>query len=560
MKDKIYKEERRKILAIGLSLLLTILWVIMTAFSKKLYANVDNFNISLITNGLYGEDTYTYYLHPWLCSLIGIIARAVPSADGYVLLLHTLLVLAIWSNFFVIIKSKITIYGKIIFILSIITVTNAISIWNSNFTVQAAFFVLTGAVILISDINSWKLWYIIIGTIFVCFGFMWRMQGALLTIPFIGLDIIFRIIKNRENKQKIKRITITLILPVVCTVILIATQYATQNQEKFSAVLEYSAYRSAVEDFPVKSWDELSGNLDNVSETEYKAATSWVLIDTDNINSGLLEEIADKGQVNAYPFNVYGAFQALNKMFHFIITYRAWTFILGAIIFCCFIIILLDKRDIMQIIEAGLMLLGGAIILLYFTLKGRAVNHIWIAVALSILFFIVMLAIRKIQTVFFVNAHKLFYGIIVAICILGLVFHLTRTEWHLPELAVNSREDNIPEKLERVYNNDDLYIWGNWHKNITQTYMEMGKLPTKEFMLHNIPAGDWTYGQPYFNELLINIDAENPALALLERKHTYYVDDDCSFVLQYLREHYGIDIKAEQVGIINNVPVWQFSR
>ena len=90
--------------------------------------------------------------------------------------------------------------------------------------------------------------------------------------------------------------------------------------------------------------------------------------------------------------------------------------------------------------------------------------------------------------------------------------------------------------------------------------MEMGKLPTKEFMLHNIPAGDWTYGQPYFNELLINIDAENPALALLERKHTYYVDDDCSFVLQYLREHYGIDIKAEQVGIINNVPVWQFSR
>ena len=90
MKDKIYKEERRKILAIGLSLLLTILWVIMTAFSKKLYANVDNFNISLITNGLYGEDTYTYYLHPWLCSLIGIIARAVPSADGYVLLLHIL--------------------------------------------------------------------------------------------------------------------------------------------------------------------------------------------------------------------------------------------------------------------------------------------------------------------------------------------------------------------------------------------------------------------------------------------------------------------------------------
>ena len=68
----------------------------------------------------------------------------------------------------------------------------------------------------------------------------------------------------------------------------------------------------------------------------------------------------------------------------------------------------------------------------------------------SILFFIVMLAIRKIQTVFFVNAHKLFYGIIVAICILGLVFHLTRTEWHLPELAVmygSCNKDLLAAKL-----------------------------------------------------------------------------------------------------------------
>ena len=559
MKDNSYEEKHRKSLIIILSLLLAVLWIIITLFSEKLYVNVDNFNISLITNGLYGENTYTYYLHPWLCTLISIISRVFPWADGYVLLLHMLIFLAVWSIFFVIIKSNLSIVGKLVFALSIMVVTFAISIWNSNFTVHAAFLVLTGAIVLLSNMDSQKPFYIIVGTIFVCFGFMWRIQGALLTIPFIGVNIVFEIIKNWSNKRRIKRLIITLILPVMCIFVLIVVQYATQNQEMFSEALEYSAYRSAVEDFPVKPWEELSEDIDNVSELEYKAATSWLLMDTDHISSELLKEIANKGTINAYPFNVFGVFQALKAMLHFVITYKSWTFILGAIIFA-FIITSISRQNIMQIVEIGLMIMGGTIILLYFTMKGRAVNHIWIVVVLSILFISMILVIRNIENMTFSNRQKLFYGIIAVISILRLGSHLSRTDWHLPELAINSRYNNNSEKVERLYNKEDLYIWGNWHQNITHTYMEMGKLPTNEFITHNIPAGDWTYGQPYFNELLKNINAENPAEALLERQNTYYVCDDYNLVLQYMREHYGDTISVQQIDIINGIPVWQFTR
>lgn len=50
----------------------------------------------------------------------------------------------------------------------------------------------------------------------------------------------------------------------------------------------------------------------------------------------------------------------------------------------------------------------------------------------------------------------------------------------------------------------------------------------------------------------------NPALALLERDNTYFVDEDCKFVCNYLRQSYGKKVSAVKVGKINNITVWKF--
>lgn len=541
---------------------LTLFWYIIILFSSSLYKDVDNFNISLITNGLFGEENYTYYLHPGLCALINIVSTILPSADVYALLLHIFVFLAVWTNLFLVIKSRLSIRGKITFILVILVSLTTISIWNINFTVIAAFLTLTGAVLLISNVERCKPLYIIIGTLFICVGFMWRIQGALLTIPFIVLDIVFYIVeeKDQQYKLRVKRVFRTFTFPVLCVFVLTTSQYVIQNQEEYTDALRYSAYRSSVEDFPVKSWEEISGSIQSVSETEYDAATSWILMDTEHINLELLKEIADEGQVNAYTFSVGGIIQTLNEMFHFVIIHRLWTFILGAIILCCLGIIIIGKRNITQIIETALLFIGGTIILFFFTFKGRAVNHIWISVVLCIGYFEILCVIRKLQTGLLTNIQKIVCGLIIVICVGGIGYWAINTEWHLPELAVNSRVDNYAEKIEKDYEDNELYIWGAWHKNITQTYISMGKLPTQEFMEHNIAAGDWIYGQPYFNEHLSSINAENPALALLERKNTYFVDEDCSFVLKYLQEHFGDAISVQQVDTIKGIPVWQFKR
>lgn len=89
-----------------ISIAFSIINYIIGAFTEPLYAHVDNFNISLIINGMYSEDNYTYYLHPWLCKLLREISNIFPKADAYVLLMHILLLGALTILYMLMLESK----------------------------------------------------------------------------------------------------------------------------------------------------------------------------------------------------------------------------------------------------------------------------------------------------------------------------------------------------------------------------------------------------------------------------------------------------------------------
>ena len=57
---------------------------------------------------------------------------------------------------------------------------------------------------------------------------------------------------------------------------------------------------------------------------------------------------------------------------------------------------------------------------------------------------------------------------------------------------------------------------------------------------------------------LKEVNAENPAKALVERNNTYFVGQDSSFLLEYLREHYDNEIRVKRCGEINVIPIWSF--
>ena len=529
--------------------------------TEPLYANVDNFNISLVTNGLFSRDTYTYYLHPWLCKGIKWVSCFYPHADVYTVLMRVFVGISIWVLFAMIIKLNIGIIQKISLTFMVYASSFAISIWCNNYTIQAALFVMCGYTLLREMFNRKKLLYIILASILMCVGFMWRVQGALLTIPFIMLDITIRLIESKELKADLKKIIEVIIIPLICLGIVLCSQSIVENSSKYKMDLEYSKARTVVEDFPVKTWGDVSKEINNISEKEYNAAVSWMLIDTDVVNTNLFKKIAEVGAINKYEYSISGIVNAVKEMVEFIITRRGWTAILGVIIFLTFVLILSAQNNRWKRIEGILSIIGGGIILLYFSIRGRAVDHVWISVIVIVEIILVSIFIDTIvQKQLSRKKLTIITSLIMAICIMGMGWTIKESKIHTPQFAINSRTNNYTNQITVEYKEDDLYIWGKWHKNVTRTYMALGKLPTKEFINHNMALGDWIYGQTYYKDYLKKVNAQNPATALLERKHTYLVEDDCSDVLAFLKEHYGDDIKASKVGNIDKVAVWQFKR
>lgn len=201
---------------------------------------------------------------------------------------------------------------------------------------------------------------------------------------------------------------------------------------------------------------------------------------------------------------------------------------------------------------------GTGVIILYYIMLGRAPLRVWetvIFAAMSILVINTIFADKQVAHKKRFVVLKAFAGLILCV---GIFRDVVTAEFSVPKLAINSRS-NVNESLyEETFEGAALYFWDSWHANVTKYYMEQGKLPSEEFLRHNLSAGDWTYGQVYFENHLEEVNAENPVKALVERKNTYYVGKDSTFLLEYLREHYGSDIQVRQCGEINNIPVWSF--
>lgn len=514
-----------------IALLLTMGCFIVAVFSENLYTDADNVNISIVMNGLFGNDPYTIFLHPWLCKLISVIAKLCPWADAYALLMRVLLFVAMWVIFSLILTSNSKIRDKFICILIPITLLLDIEILNYNYTLHAVIFVLVGAAVLITNLhrNDGKT-NIILGTVFICIGFMWRKEGALLTIPFICLDAIMEILNCKDRRAAVKRFFHIFTIPIICVGILILIQCSVNNSPLYRDGVAYNSARTAVEDFPVKPYEDICDELEVVSEEEYTAAISWLLMDTDNINTELFEKVAAVGSTNAHPYSFGGIVAAMKDLAYYAVHYISR--VLEGILILAFVVLFTGKKNkLLIIIEAILAFGGGGIILIYFAIRGRAIARIHYCILFCIVYILMLLLARKSVDDANETCIGRFVGnLLILICLVGIGSSLINAKWHMPLLAVNSRVNNVNLVENEEYSGDELYIWSFWHKNIFLTYMNAGKLPTQEFMDHNIPAGDWMYGQKYFYEHLSKLNADNPAVALLERKHTYFVGEDCGRV------------------------------
>ena len=661
-------EKRRKWIPQMVSLFFALSCYAGFMLFNPLYISTDNIGVAVVTEGYYGENNFCQYIHPLLCLIIKWLTPMFPTADVFTLLVHIAVICSIALLFDLFAVSAFTGSGQknlttftdsslylprarsrgffrgsgvreisitLTTGMSILLFSSGITVWNANYTIQTAAIVLAGLLILFTSMRQKRsLAWLFAGTLIISFGFMLRIESALLFLPFIALEVLSGFfsekknpglssvppINGNEDTASVSRLSsgtrfsradredsteqadrgagradstgwidrgagravstnrgagqpgaagYILFLPAAVIIfLLLATRFAFNLQEPYKTAGRYNAARTAAVDFPMKSWNaEIeAASSGHFSKTDYEAVTNWCFFDTEFMDVDMLESVVNTGRRNDYSLTRKGMSELLGEM--------KWTLLHSSL----YMVILIGLSTVLAFrnliccpwprkAETVLSILGVFIILTYFTFRGRAPMRVWESVIFAMDFVLFMAATDRTEhTKKNVNTVCFFLMFILLWFSTGQL--LAYVEFHKPQPVWVSR---IPEEggpfaitVSEEAGEDSLFIWPNWHTYLPKYAEETGKLPSRELIRHNIALGDWVYGQPYFTEFLGNINAQNPARALLERPNTYLMGDYASgLVLDYFREHYGAEIDmqaATDIGKINNVMTYRFIR
>lgn len=545
---------------------LTLLCV-CTAFIQPLYnGDIDNYIMALVANKTFlgnEQDVYICYLHPILAKLMEGLHTVIPSADSFTLLANLMLFIAIWAAAYVL-AHMVSNYYALLGCYSLIYVSVLMKdLFHYNFTRWAGFFGAVGALLLLKtfhqreDIKRWRIG----ASVLLSFGMMWRYETLLIFVPYVLFDafiqVLFRAERKEERKQMIVYIAKTLALPVLCVVLLFVSDLAVRNSEKYREAIAYDNARSAVVDFHMEAWENVNEKLPGVSKNDYDSVRNWVLMDTERVDTQFLLNMSEAGKIPAYELSLQ-SLVAMQKAVISVFLESSMLMYTAVLLIILLGMVMLSNMAWFYKVEALVLCIGTDLIFLVFVYAGRAIERVYIAVlyALLVSVGVLLLTEAKEKQKIFVNLMK---GALLGIIGIGILAELQRMDVTLEQSVFVANQD-VNNLYEASCVGDALYIWrvGTYVNEPVASFMQQGKLLPAEFMQHNIYDGAWSYGQVYFTEMLEQIQAPNPMEALLARKNTYYVADDCNYVFTYLQENYKSDVMVEQVDEIDGIPVWEF--
>lgn len=568
-----------------------VFWLLFSV-TGKLYSDVDNYSIAIVLNGLLGNNNFSQHQHPLLCIMIKGLCKIMPDADCFTVTVHILLIASLgwviyilWESF----TGKIQRFLICAFILYMVWTVN---IWNVNYTVQAAFLCFAGFISIFLKRNR------VVGSIFFSFGLMLRIQASLLFIPFFIVTVIAQILSDdtedgdnaggTENGIKSRALSeLKMLAPfLVCFALLVGSRAAFFSVEPWRSGLVYEQTRQKVVDFPMSEWNKIKENAPELDRTVYELAIRWMYADTDLTSIDNLNKMIQAGsraefvsRLSDIP-KVLGS-AGLNATHR--LTEETWPLIL--LVIMTGLTFIEDKNRIRR--TASVLCISGMIvILLYYVIRGRAPVRVWQSLMLACLSALISLfgmsqcknragSASKIRIGLIVSAVTVLVSCAIYSACTSMSFHHFLTAFD----AVNVQQD----PFDSFYDKDVRYIISGWKvgesdeddryyvKNymygwnkMTELYMDMEKLPPREFFRHFICGGHFWYGQEYYRSLLEEIGMPNPVRALFEQDNVKLLDlsDDTAFreyFYVYMYDHYG-RMSVKRVGNIMDYPVFEFRR
>lgn len=557
----------RKRKAIIVAIILPLVCYIFFSFTGKMYGYSDNLMVAVVSAGMYGENNFCQYLHPGLCWIIKCLNPLFPTVDIFTMIIHMSILFGAMVLTYIGLENQSdkpfkswTAYDFIktgLLLFAVAYCLLGLNLFGENYTVQTAVIIFCGIMALFYGKEK-KKWLVIAATILMTIGFMIRLEASLLFVPYISLDVITEHLRATDKRDYFKTMVRTILPGLLIVAVLFISKFAFNSVEPYASDARYNKYRTITEDYWMKGWDGYDPKFEGIDKSTYYAAIDWVLIDTDRLDTDMLEKIAEAGNITSYEKSAEGIGYALQAM------YRRIRYSNLHLLLLTIVTLLLMTRNLFFIkslwlkLETLFSVLGGFLILFYFTFMGRAPLRVWLCVLLATLSILIMAMARE------ENDNKrpeaAFQLILCFILYFGTGQAIAYIQYHPFQTAFTAKIGSDDSGYDKTLESDSLYIWPHWYDQIPDHFAKQNKLPTQRVMDHNIAMGDWTYGQTYYTDFLERIGVPNPALALLERSDTYFVEGLNDEFLKYMQDHYGEDIQMEYVHDVNGKKAYRLVR
>lgn len=557
-----------------LALMLLFLFI-SAGMQTQLIPHIDNYFISMVANGCYGRDAYCLFISPLLSGVISFLSDRDPTVDWFAAFSRVVALLGLVWVALCCYWSRLKTVGFLAVCLALVFVVMDAQLFNCNFTISSALFAAVSWLSLSVCLrcgyfrSSFALGLIsLIAALFFFFAsLMLRWECALLALPFLVIDLAPFVLRNGKpciDKQLLcrpfgRRLGAVLLGGGLLVLLTSVSVYELSHLDGYEEAIRYNSARSSIVDYPHKDYSEVSSELPWLSENDYALLLSWFFADTDFFDTNNMELIADACR-SAAP-GVDSAPALINRVAK-ILGNEGGSWL---VLICIAGLLLAIRMDGTFRLKALVCAALGLAILAYYAYLGRLPYRIIVSVYLFVLTFFLSDILRDGDRGEVGAGRGRFLlasgsGLLIGFALIVLASLPAWVESYGAQHVKIDDQVGAVERVEfydRVRDVDDAFLL--WDSSAyVNAYRYRGIMPSADCISHNAPTGTWLYGQPYYNDFLAQRKAPNPAKALLERPNTYYVAEDPTRLLLFLREHYGPDLQAIQVGSVCDCPIWEF--
>lgn len=552
---------------LGLALSLVLFGVVL-AFQANQIPDMDNYFISLSTNGLYGESNYCLFISPLLCGLIGALSSLSSEIDWFMFLSRLIIIGSIvWLLVGVWFVERNAIRRTAILSLALFFVVDT-GLFSANFTVFSGWFAATGIYMLqlylfnVEEVSNKVRGVILSGVvILVASSFLFRWECGLLSLPFFFISVLPISINSRGvgvsriRLDAMRAHRLPLLVLGILAVSISAAQYFVRSLPENASAAQYNSARSSIVDYPIRPYDELDEALPDVSKNDYELARAWFFGDTEFYTADRLNRIAEAGSTRSSDSLV--SLTTIKAAYEILSERPEYLFILASV----FLGALFSTKDCTNQIKLFLAASLTAAIVIYYAYVGRLPFRV--LVVLYMLFSATCLCLSSsasegrsdLQMSTLTRAMGLTISVLVAVA--ALVSAQRWVESYRSRMLSPNELTKLSEDQNMVSDGDAeaVFFWDS--ASFVWAHRRAGVLPTRSYLEHNVPMGTWVYGQPYFEEMLERTGISNPVRYLAENDGVYYVCPEPDNTLQFIEEHYGIEVEARFAGECLGTEVWE---